>query len=87
MKRARFVVAALAVLAACASTSGTKFTWMPTRDNAEDFEKSREACAGEAGSAVARLSADTVETKAGLGVFLKCMEEKGWRTVAETPKP
>lgn len=87
MTRALMVALAAALLAACAGTSGTKYTWIPTRDGAEDFDTARDACAGEAGSAVARVTSDNVQTAAGLGVFLKCMEGKGWRAVAATPTP
>ncbi|MCK6557253.1 hypothetical protein L6Q96_22155 [Candidatus Binatia bacterium] len=87
MMRARAMVMALALLGACTGTTGTKYSWVRIRDGAEDLEKAREACAGEAGSAVARVTSDNVQTAAGLGVFLKCMEARGWRAVADTPTP
>ena len=86
MKRAIMLTAVLSVVGACARSASPTYTWVPTRDGAEDLQAAREACAGEAGSAVSRV-AGSVQTTAGLGVFLKCMEEKGWRAAAETPTP
>lgn len=84
----RAAIAAIALLAACAGRPAVTYVWTPVRENPEELEAARAACAGEAGSAVARLTARGVEAEAGVGVFLRCMESRGWRVVtAATPTP
>ena len=74
--------------AACAAAPRPAPEWVKTRESAEDFDRSRQACKEQALAEVNNEAADSVAAKAGVGSFFKCMKDKGWTQVLKaTPAP
>ena len=80
-KRSFIFVALLLLAAACATTSKPPAEWAKTRETAEDFEAAKAACTEKATSATATITQQGTATRAALGIFLKCMSDKGWTTL------
>ena len=69
----------LVVLAAgCTATNGPKPQWTKEGATSADLEQSRAACTQQAVDATAAIRQQDTATRAALGEFVKCMQDRGW---------
>ena len=82
------VGAALAVFAtACATAPQPAVEWVKSQESAEDFQHADPECKERAFATTAAEYNQYTATQAAIGVYLKCMREKGWIQVQKSATP
>ena len=72
---------------ACATAPQPTADWVKSQESAEDFQHADPECKERAFASTAAEYNQNTATKAAIGFYLKCMQEKGWIQVQKTATP